>query len=69
MNGGAATSDNGPDVWSGRASQEVFVDLSDVGLASMYGPAARRKRFSSICRMWVLHQCSRVGSRRGPGFE
>jgi hypothetical protein len=27
---------NGPDVWSGRASQEVFVDLSDVGLASMY---------------------------------
>ena len=23
----------------------------------MYGPAARRKRFSSICRMWVLHQC------------
>ena len=29
-------SDIGPDVWSGRASQEVFVDLSDVGLASMY---------------------------------
>jgi hypothetical protein len=28
--------DIGPDVWSGRASQEVFVDLSDVGLASMY---------------------------------
>jgi hypothetical protein len=25
-------SDIGPDVWSGRASQEVFVDLSDVGL-------------------------------------
>ena len=23
----------------------------------MYGPAGRRKRFSSICRMWVLHQC------------
>ena len=26
----------GPFAWSGRASQEVFVDLSDVGLASMY---------------------------------
>ena len=26
---------------------------SDIGL--MYGLAARRKRFSSICRMWVLH--------------
>jgi hypothetical protein len=31
-----AMSGFGPDVWSGRASQEVFVDLSDVGLASMY---------------------------------
>ena len=30
-----------PDVWSGRASQEVFVDLSDVGLASMMGWTAR----------------------------
>ena len=29
-------SGNGRYVWSGRASQKVFVDLSDVGLASMY---------------------------------
>jgi hypothetical protein len=25
-----------PNVWSGRASQEVFIDLSACGLASMY---------------------------------
>ena len=25
-----------PDVWSGRASQEVFVELAVSGLASMY---------------------------------
>ena len=31
---GAAVRD--PDVWSGRALQEDFADLSDVGLASMY---------------------------------
>jgi hypothetical protein len=31
---------NDPYVWSSRALQEVFVDLSDVGLASMY-PASR----------------------------
>jgi hypothetical protein len=27
---------NDPDVWSGRASQKVFIDLSACGLASMY---------------------------------
>jgi hypothetical protein len=32
----AATSDFDPDVWSGRASQEVFVELAVGGLASMY---------------------------------
>jgi hypothetical protein len=30
---------------------------SDTDRMLMYGPAARRKRFSSICWMWVLHQC------------
>src|SRR5271154_3747793 len=28
-------------------------------LTRMYGPAVRRKRFSSICRLSVLHQCIR----------
>ena len=28
-------------------------------LTLMYGPAVRRKRFSSICRLAVLHQCIR----------
>jgi len=28
--------ENDPDVWSGRASQEVFVELAVSGLASMY---------------------------------
>ena len=31
-----ATSDFDPDVWSGRALQEVFVELAFSGLASMY---------------------------------
>jgi hypothetical protein len=42
-------SDIGPDVWSGRALQEVFADLSDVGLASMY-PASH----------WSVSEC--IGS-------
>src|SRR5260370_21610662 len=33
---GAGTSESDPDVWSGRALQEVFVELSVCGLASMY---------------------------------
>jgi hypothetical protein len=28
-------------------------------LTRMYGAAVRCKRFSSICRLWVLHQCIR----------
>src|SRR5256885_3392301 len=28
--------ENDPDVWSGRASQEVFVEVAVSGLASMY---------------------------------
>jgi hypothetical protein len=37
LGGGAViTPGNDPDVWSGRASQEVFVDLAVSGLASMY---------------------------------
>src|SRR5215475_9964198 len=31
-----ATAARDPIVWSGRASQEVFIDLSACGLASMY---------------------------------
>ena len=40
-------------------------------MALMYGPAARRKRFSSICRMWVLHQCIRphIGACHAPGHH
>jgi hypothetical protein len=37
----------------------------------MYGPAARCKKISPICRMWVLHQCIRphVGACRAPGHH
>ena len=40
-------------------------------MALMYGPAARRKRFSSICQMWVLHQCIRphIGACHAPGHH
>ena len=41
------------------------------GVTRMYGPAARRKRFSSICRLAVLHQCIRplIGAARAPGHH
>ena len=32
-------------VWSGRASQEVFIDLAVLGLASMY----RASHWSMLC--------------------
>ena len=37
--------------------------------SALYGPAAHRKRFSLICRMWVLHQCIRphIGACHAPG--
>ena len=28
-------------------------------VTQMYGAAVRCKRFSSICRLWILHQCIR----------
>src|SRR5262245_64241150 len=53
-------------VWSGRASQEVFMELAVNGLASMYGPAVRRKRSSWSWRRTVLHQCMvRPSAARG----
>jgi hypothetical protein len=49
---------HGPDVWSGRASQEVFVDLSDIGLASMY-PASH---WSVSCSgpPWISGACDLI---------
>jgi hypothetical protein len=37
----------------------------------MYGPAVRRKRFWSRCRLGVLHQCIRplIGARQAPGHH
>src|SRR5262249_42089471 len=69
-----------PIVWSGRASQEVFIDLSACGLASMYpasdwsglcsGPSWISARLRSHYRtgleraIWV----TRVRRRRGPAW-
>ncbi len=49
-----------PGRWSARPS-----------LTQMYGPAVRRKRFSSICRLAVLHQCIRplIGACCAPGHH
>jgi hypothetical protein len=40
-------------------------------MTPMYGPAVRRKRFSSIRRRAVLHQCIRplIGARCAPGHH
>ncbi len=40
-------------------------------LTPMYGPAVRRKRFSSMCRLAVLHQCIRplIGACCAPGHH
>ncbi len=46
-----------PDVWSGRALQEVFIDLAVSGLASMY-PALD---WSALCS-WPSWKSARVRS-------
>src|SRR6266446_6376140 len=53
-----------PDVWSGRASQEVFIDLSACGLASMY-PASD---WSVLCSgpSWIS---ARLRSHYRTGLE
>ena len=52
-----------PNVWSGRASQEVFVELVVSGLASMY-PAPRRDLFSLSHTSG--HGSILLGTRRSP---
>jgi hypothetical protein len=54
LNGSVA---NDPNVWSGRASQEVFVELAVSGLASMY-PASD---WSVLCS-WPSWISARVRS-------
>ena len=66
-----------PNVWSGRASQEVFVDLVASGLASMYPPFIGARRLLAIMDISALailladrprvghlgHQCSHAPGR------
>jgi hypothetical protein len=59
----------GPDVWSGRASQEVFVDLSDVGLASMYPAGLTLERVMLRATMDISAHAISLTSRPRPGQQ
>ena len=51
---------------------DLVADIAKTTLMTrMYGPAVRRKRFSSSWRFWVLHQCIRplIGACCAPGHH
>jgi hypothetical protein len=56
----AAPRSGGAFLASLRAHQVIGLDAQRIRVVTrMYGAAVRCKRFSSICRLWVLHQCIR----------